>query len=81
MERITETFSNKEMSEKDALKKIKIIYNEVYEIAPKPISQYNEFIRAQMIILKENNSTLKGSEKMAHIGKLWKHTKENNLIL
>lgn len=77
MERITETFSNKNMTEKETLKIIKSIYNDVYEIEPKPMSHYNEFVREQMKILKDNNSILKGSEKMSYIGNLWKQSKEN----
>ncbi len=77
LEHITNTFSNNEMTKKEALKTVYNIYNEVYEVKPKPISQYNIFIREQMKILKDNNSELKNKEKMSYISNLWKQKKES----
>lgn len=77
LEHITNTFSNNEMTKKEALKTVYNIYNEVYEVKPKPISQYNIFIREQMKILKDNNSELKNKEKMSYISNLWNQKKES----
>jgi len=67
-----DTHYNKKGSKRTSKK----LNNDSEEKIKKPLSEYQKFMKEQMIILKEKNDGKKPNDLMKEIGVLWKAKKE-----